>query len=415
VGNGGWGLNPERAQSNSRARRLLQLTALALGLLLLTAGWALLSHPATAAGTTPVCPNPPGSPCQAFFRVDKATGKVTSAIPLKGGNAEGQDYDGVECRGAGDGKCFLAADFSGFSLLNLDSFNCDSSTNEMPIGTPPNLTVVGLAWDSDTNVLYTIDDAGQLYKVNTSNAALTAVGPGHLDITGKTIAAMAYDPATKKIYLSQDTGNPNAYELTRVDPTTGVQDASYGPVTLGKDTAGGITRNEVLGLTFVGGTLYASISDVNDANPNLATIDPATGAVTDIGPHGVDYVGTITADAGGQIYAIAGTRGANISPLPCPSSPTPTPTTPSPTPTTPTPTPTHGATPSPTPSKSVPPTSSQTPSPGTSVLGLSQTRGRTLPVTGSNAAPFVLLAAMCYVVGAVALKVASKRKGNTSE
>src|SRR6266853_6009863 len=224
-------MNPERARPNGQARPLSVPMALALGLMLLTAAWVFRSHPATAAATTPVCPNPPGNPCQAFFRVDKATGKVTSAIPLKGGNAEGQDYDGVECQGAGDGKCFLAADFSGFSLLNLDSFNCDPSANETLIGTPPNLIVVGLAWDSDTNTLYTIDDAGQLYKVNTSNAALTAVGPGHLDITGKTIAAMAYDPATKKIYLSQDTGNPSAYELTRVDPATGVQDASYGPVT----------------------------------------------------------------------------------------------------------------------------------------------------------------------------------------
>ncbi|HEY2667376.1 MAG TPA: hypothetical protein VGK51_11120 [Actinomycetota bacterium] len=399
------------------------MTALALGLLLLTAGWALLSHPATAASTAPVCPNPPGSPCQAFFRVDKASGKVTSAIPLKGGNAEGQDYDGVECRGAGDGKCFLAADFAGFSLLKLDSFNCDSSTNETPIGTPPHVVVVGLAWDSDNNTLYTIDDAGQLYKITDTTPGsptagqMTAVGPGHLDITGKTIAAMAYDPATKKIYLSQDTGNPNAYKLTRVEPTTGAQDTTYGPVTLGKDTAGGVTRNEVLGLTFAGGTLYASISDVNDANPNLATIDPTTGAVTDIGPHGADYVGAITADAGGQIYAIAGTRGANITPLPCPS-PTPTPTTPSPTPTSPTPTPTHSVTPSPSPSPSLsvgPARSSQTPSPGASVLGLSQTRARTLPVTGSNALPFVLVAAMCYLFGAVALKLASKRKGGTSE
>ena len=389
----------------------MQLTALALGLLLLTAGWALHSHPATAASTTPVCPSPPGSPCQAFFRVDKATGKVTSAIPLKGGNAEGQDYDGVECRGAGAGHCFLAADFSGFSLLNLKAFDCDPSTNETPIGTPPHVIVVGLAWDSDNSTLYTIDDPGQLYKVDTSNGTLTAVGPGNLDITGNTIATMAYDPVTKKIYLSQDTGNPNAYKLTRVDPTTGIQDASYGPVTLGKDNAGGVTRNEVLGLTFAGGTLYASISDVNDANPNLATIDPATGAVTDIGPHGVDYIGAITADAGGQLYVIAGTRGANITPLPCPSSPTPTPTptTPSPIPTTPTPT--RSLTPTPSPSVSVGPArSSQTPSPGTSVLGLSQTRGRTLPVTGSNALPFLLFAALCYVFGAVALKVASRRK-----
>jgi hypothetical protein len=382
--------------------------------MLLMAAWMFRSHPATAAGTTPVCPTPPGNPCQAFFQVDKTTGKVTSAIPLKGLNVEGADYDGVECRGAGAGKCFLAADFAGFSLLNLQVFNCDPAANETTIGKPPNVIVVGLAWDSDNSTLYTISDAGQLYKVDTSNGALTAVGPGGLDITGNHIAAMAYDAATKKIYLSQDTGNPNPYKLTRVDPLTGIQDPTYGPVTLGTDNAGGVTRNEVLGLTFVGGTLYASLSDVNDAHPNLATINPTTGAVTDIGPHGVDYIGAITADAGGTLYAIAGTRGANITPLPCPSSPTPSPSpsTPGPSPSSPTPSPSVTP-PGPTPSPSVsvgPATFTRTPTPGTSVLGVSQSR-RILPVTGSNALPLLLFAGMCYAFGAVALKVASRRRG----
>jgi hypothetical protein len=381
--------------------------------MLLTAAWMFRSHPATAAGTTPVCPTPPGNPCQAFFQVDKATGKVTSAIPLAGLNQEGSDYDGVECRGAGAGLCFLAADFAGFSLLNLQAFNCEPASNEKTIGKPPNVIVVGLAWDSDNSTLYTIDDPGQLYKVDISTGALTPVGPGGLDITGNHIAAMAYDPATKKIYLSQDTGNPNHYKLTRVDPLTGIQDAGYGPVTLGTDNAGGVTRNEVLGLVFIGSTLYASLSDVNDAHPNLATIDPATGAVTDIGPHGVDYVGAITADAGGKLYAIAGTRGANVTPLPCPSSPTPTPPT-SPTPTPPT-TPTPSVTPpGPTPSPSVSvgaTTFTRSPTPATSVLGVSQSRKPALPVTGSNALPLLLFAGMCYAFGAVALKVASRRRG----
>lgn len=394
--------------------------ALTLAFMLLTAAWVFRSHPATAAGTTPVCPTPPGNPCQAFFHVDKTTGKVSAAIPLKGGNAEGQDYDGVECHGAGAGKCYLAADFSGFSLLNLDAFNCDPSANETPIGKPPMTVVVGLAWDSNNSMLYTLSDAGQLYTVNTSTGALTAVGGGGLDITGNGVAAMAYDPASDKIYLSQDTGNPNPYKLTRVDPATGVQDASYGPVTLGTDNAGGVTRNEVLGITFVGATLYATISDVNDANPNLATINPTSGAVTDIGTQNVNYVGSLSADAGGQLYAIAGTRGANITPLPCPSSPTPSsppPTTPppsspppsSPPPTSPPPT-SPPASVSPSASLSIAP-AAFSPSPSTSVLGLQISKKPVLPVTGSNSLPLVLFAAMCYLFGAVALKVASRRKG----
>jgi hypothetical protein len=44
------------------------------------------------------------------------------------------------------------------------------------------------------------------------------------------------------------------------------------------------------------------------------------------------------------------------------------------------------------------------------VLGVSQSR-RVLPVTGSNALPLLLFAGMCYAFGAVALKVASRRRG----
>src|SRR5437879_122533 len=105
-------------------------------------------------------------------------------------------------------------------------------------------------------------------------------------------------------------------------------------------------------------------------------------------------------------------RGVPTSP-PCRARrPPPRPPPPPPrTPTTPPP-PRRRSTPAPSPSVSVgPATFSQTPSPGTSVLGLSQTRGRTLPVTGSNPLPFLLFAAMCYAFGAVALKVASRRKG----
>jgi hypothetical protein len=58
-----------------------------------------------------------------------------------------------------------------------------------------------------------------------------------------------------------------------------------------------------------------------------------------------------------------------------------------------------------------PATFTRTPTPGTSVLGVSQSRKPTLPVTGSNALPLLLFAGMCYAFGAVALKVASRRRG----
>ncbi|HMC08194.1 MAG TPA: hypothetical protein VKL22_02555, partial [Actinomycetota bacterium] len=81
-----------------------------------------------------------------------------------------------------------------------------------------------------------------------------------------------------------------------------------------------------------------------------------------------------------------------------------------------TPSPSASTTPGPTPS---PTTSvlgggflqSPTPSPTTSVLGVNITRRPGLPVTGANALPLVLLAAMCYLFGAVALRFSSRARG----
>lgn len=415
----GYTLNPKIApEGRSIDRRSTRPLALGLGLILLLSVWALHVGPAGAAPTTPVCPNPPGSPCQAFFHVNASTGAITAAIPLMGQNQEGADYDGVECRGAPSGQCFLAADHSGFSLLNLNAFNCDPSANETPLGNGTSLTVVGLAYDTANGTLYTVDVDGKLYSVDKSTGAVSQPIATGLKV-GTQITTIGYDAASNKIYVAQDSGDPAAsYELIRFDPSTGAKDASYGVKHLALD---GVGNNEILGLAAVGSTLYATTANHKDENPHLATINTTSGTVTDIGAMNAAFVVGLAADPPGNLYALAGTLGATITPFPCPSSPGPSPSTPGPSPSTPGPTPstpgpspsTPGPTPStpgPSPTSVLPTQFIKSPSPGTSVLGLSVSRKPILPVTGSNSLPLVLFAGVCYLFGAVALKVASRRK-----
>jgi hypothetical protein len=138
---------------------------------------------------------------------------------------------------------------------------------------------------------------------------------------------------------------------------------------------------------------------LNDADPHLAMLNPASGATTDIGSEGVPLVEGLTTDSTGNLYGLSGSGGTVIGPLPCPT-PTPTPTV--------TPTPTPTVTPTPTPTPTVTPTASVAPAasvPPTEVLGLQTSRPNTppkgLPVTGINALPLVALAAAFILVGLV--------------
>jgi hypothetical protein len=342
-----------------------------------------------------------GPPCQqAFFQINKATGKVVAAVALPGDNREGADYDGVDCQIGGSGHCFLAADHAGFLLMTFSSFACDPTTATTPIGTAIPPTIDTIAFDKANGKLYAAVGS-QLKVVDQSTGVLTdtstwlgvARGPSG-DEELAHVTALTFDPATGNLFGVESRGARPSL-LFKVDAGTGgvIHDA-FGPGIDYVEIAPLGGRKEVYGIVVSGGTTYATMS-LNDADPHLATLNPATGATTDIGSEGVPLVEGLTTDSTGSLYGLSGSGGTVVGTLPCPA-PTPT-VTPTPTPTvTPTPTPAPTVTPTPTvaPTTSVPPTE---------VLGLQTSRPSTppnrLPVTGINALPLVLLAAACLLGG----------------
>src|ERR1700738_4807283 len=90
-----------------------------LSALLVIAAAAGVWPPGAASAPTVNCQPGSGPPCQqAFFQIDKTTGKVVAAVAIPGGKHEGADYEGLDCQTGGAGHCFLAADHTGFLLMN---------------------------------------------------------------------------------------------------------------------------------------------------------------------------------------------------------------------------------------------------------------------------------------------------------
>jgi hypothetical protein len=352
-------------------------------------------------------------------------------VLIPGDNTETNHNDALECHGPGAGKCYLAFGSSGLGILETTQANsCDPtpSANVAKIGGTGS-RFEAIAFANGTTTLYGIMGT-QFGTVDTSNGAFTPVGTmgsaSGITVGGSNdlVLAMAWDAAAGNFLVSVDQAHGNApSKLVRVNPTTGqIVAGAFGGSDL-QTVSADAGRSQASGIVFVGSTLYAAVS-AGDTGGHLETLNPSTGALTDIGVFGAEIpkVRSLTADASGQLYGLTGSAGGFVSPIPCPSSPTPSPSTPTPSPSTPTPSPstptpspsvtTPGGTPTPSPSVSVgPATFTRTPTPGTSVLGVSQARRSGLPVTGSNALPLVLFAGMCYAFGAVALKVASKRRG----
>ncbi|MEA2501363.1 MAG: trimeric autotransporter adhesin [Actinomycetota bacterium] len=362
---------------------------LAAGVAAVTAAWT----PQAAAAATVDCRPGSGPPCQqAFFQIDKATGKVVAAVALPGDNNEGADYDGVDCQIGGSGRCFLAADHAGFLLMTFSSFTCDPTTATTPIGTAIPPTIDTIAFDKANSKLYAAVGS-QLKVVDQSTGVLTdtsswlgvATGPSG-DEELAHVTALTFDPATGNLFGVESRGARPAL-LFKVDAGTGgvIHDA-FGAGLDYVEIAPVGGRNDVYGIVVSGATMYATMS-LNDADPHLATVNTASGATADIGSEGVPLVEGLTTDSTGNLYGLSGSGGTVIGTLPCP--------TPSPTPTvTPTVTPT-------TPAPSIAPVAVSVPP--AEVLGLQTSRppavGKTLPTTGLNAMPLAALAAAFILVG----------------
>ena len=429
-GEWGCGLNSEHARPQSQTRRLTVPVALALGFMLLGAAWIVRASPARAQ-TPPTCAVGTSACQQALLWVDKGSGAAVAKVLIPGDNTETNHNDALECHYPGGGKCYLAFGSSGLGILETTQAN---SCNPTPSANVARIGGTGsrfeaIAFGAGTAPLYGIVGT-QFGTVDTGSGAFTPKGTMG-SASGITVGdsndlvlAMAWDATAGNFLVSVDQAHGGAAsKLVRIDPSTGhVVTGAFGGSDL-QTVSADAGRSQASGIVFVGSTLYAAVS-AGDTGGHLERLNPSTGALTDIGVFGAEIpkVRSLTADASGQLYGLTGSAGGFVSPIPCPSSPTPSPSTPGPSPSSPTPSPSSptptpsvtspGGTPTPSPSVSVGATTfTRTPTPGTSVLGASQTRRSTLPVTGSNALPLVLFAGMCYAFGAVALKVASRRRG----
>jgi hypothetical protein len=401
------GIVRQALAQRSGGRVAPRVLAVSLGLMILAGAGAIGAGPAAAQAVpqaSAACPVGSSAPCQqAFFQISRTTGAVTGAVALPGGNVEGQDYDGVVCTGAGTGTCYLAADHNGFLLATISSFACNPVAKETPIGTAADFTIDSMAYDPANSTLYaTVGD--QVSTINQSSGALTQTSTWMGDAAGGSgtveldkLDALTYDAASGDLLGVVDQGTRSPL-LVHLDPATGgVVHNAFGSgvdyVTVGADGP----RTEIDGVAMVGGTLYASISmnDESSTDPHLATLNPSTGAATDIGSAGVPSIGGLTADTAGNLYAVSGTGGAVINTLPCPSA-TP-PVEPRPV----------------SPAGAVAPAATVAGGPA-SVLGVQvakpgQPAEPTLPVTGFDAFPIALVAAACLIAGAALLGASRQR------
>ena len=362
-----------------------RLLLVCLGIGAVAAAWT--PGPASAAPID--CHPGSGPPCeQAFFQIDKVTGKVVAAVALPGGNQEGADFDGLDCQTGKLGQCFLAADRQGFLLMTFGSFTCDPKTATMPIGTAALPTIDTMAFDPANGTLYAVVGS-QLKVVDQATGALTDTSAWLGVASGASgdeelahVTALTFDPATGNLFGVESRGSKPSL-LFKIDAGTGsvIHDA-FGAGLDYVEIAPVGGRNEVYGIVVSDGTMYATLS-LNDADPHLAKLDMATGATSDIGPEGVPLVEGLTTDSTGRLYGLSGSGGTVVGTLPCPA-PSPTPTPP-PTPTSP---------------PSIAPVAS--PPPG-QVLGLQESQapavGKALPTTGGNAAPLLAIAAVCLALG----------------
>lgn len=140
-------------------------------------------------------------------------------------------------------------------------------------------------------VMYGVTNAGEaggeLVTIDLATGAGTLIG-----VLPETMTEAVYDVVNDRLYAQGSNGSFTLYEI---DPTNGSQISVVS------------TTGAYNGMEFVDGTLYASIITEGGGDSDLATVDPATGIATIIGPTGYSGVTGLAYDGNsGMMYGLLG-------------------------------------------------------------------------------------------------------------
>lgn len=298
-------------------------------------------------------------------------------------------------------------------LTRIDPDDADPATNETSIGTGTgSFNIEASTFKPGTQELFGVD-LNQLGTIDITTGVFTGkpsvfgTGDGSAGKIGfSDVDSITFDPDSGTLYGGARVLGEDPDVLFQIDPATGahIEDA-FGPGTDYVQITPLLNESRLddLAMDF-DGTLYA-ISNVGGHDDHLVTIDPETGALTDVGATNVNDMEGLTIAPDGRLFGSTGQESAggeglwdidkatgaatNGRPLDnagdyesvaCLAE--------------------AGPAPSPSPSPSVLPTdtASPAPSPSPTVKGV-----KVIPETGSDAVPALIVLGMMSLTGGVAM------------
>lgn len=199
-------------------------------------------------------------------------------------------------------------------LTKINPDDADPATNETSIGAGTDtFNIEASAFQPGTEILFAVD-ADQLGTIDLTTGVFTAKpsplgsGTGAAGTVQYTdVDSITFDPATGTLYGGQRVLGDDPDVLFVIDPDTGagVPDA-FGPGVdyLRVTPLANESRLDDLAMDF-DGTLYA-ISNVGGHEDHLVTIDPDTGALTDVGATGVNDMEGLAIAPDGRLFGTTG-------------------------------------------------------------------------------------------------------------